>query len=52
MRIRLSDLLEKFRERRRRRVALTLSDLSARYHIFRSLLDSNNQAVELLTELD
>ncbi len=47
-----SNLLEKYREHRRRKIALTLTDLAARYHIFRSLLDSNNQAVELLTELD
>jgi pyruvate,water dikinase len=45
-------LLEQWRQRRRERHALTISELTARYHIFRTLLDSNNQAVELLTELD
>jgi len=48
----LGRMLEHWRERRRQRLAVTIDDLSARYHIFRTLLDSNNQAVELLTELD
>ncbi len=41
-----------FKQRRQDRSARTVKDLAAGYHIFRSLLDSNNQAVELLTQLD
>jgi pyruvate,water dikinase len=48
----LGGLLEQWREHHRQRRTATLDDLAARYHIFRTLLDSNNQAVELLTELD
>ena len=39
-------------EARQARRIMYVEDLTERYHVFRSLLDTNNLAVELLTELD
>lgn len=45
-------LIAGFREKQRQRTSSAVSYITARYHIFRALLDSNTQAVELITELD
>lgn len=45
-------LRDRFREKRRSRARRTVQALVARYQVFRSLLDDNSRAVDLLTEID
>ena len=44
-------ILQIQRERQQRKAVHYLAILKGRYHTFRSLLDSNNRAVELITEM-
>jgi pyruvate,water dikinase len=45
-------LVAGLKARQRQRAVSAVSSITARYQIFRSLLDSNTQAVELITDLD
>ncbi len=45
-------ILERYRERKRARADRTVRDLVARYQVFRSLLDGNNRAIDLLADLE
>ena len=47
----IKKILQTRRERQQEKAAHYLAVLKGRYHTFRSLLDSNNRAVELITEL-
>jgi pyruvate,water dikinase len=48
----LQNQIEKWRETRKIDAQQRLHVLTARYHIFRSILDTNSRAVELITEID
>lgn len=48
----LQNQIEKWRETKKINAQQRLHVLTARYHLFRSILEANSRAVELITELD
>ncbi|OGQ94750.1 MAG: hypothetical protein A2521_16635 [Deltaproteobacteria bacterium RIFOXYD12_FULL_57_12] len=51
MRAWFQKMLARHREVQQQKAGLQLQDLKTRYHIFRALLDQNNRAVEIISDL-